>query len=280
MSRRDEILASVKSVEAMPSAIQQALGLLRDQNADMSELAHIIEFDPGLTANILRLVNSSYFGGMRTITSVREAVLRLGSNQVFQLLIAAGVAPRMRKEIKGYGLSPGMLLENAVVTAVAAESTARQLGFSAPEHTFTAGLLCNVGKIILGTFLEVDAGPILELAEAERLTFERAEEAVLGVSHDEVGAVLLEHWGLPEAIVYVVRWRLKPDEAPQEDLALDLVHVGTALAAMTGLGVGLDGLNYRPSRAVAVRLGLDQRSLELALARVMDDLGEVRELFV
>ena len=57
MSRRDEILASVKSVEAMPSAIQQALGLLRDPDADMDELAHIIEYDPGLTANILRLVN-------------------------------------------------------------------------------------------------------------------------------------------------------------------------------------------------------------------------------
>lgn len=279
MSRRDEILASVKSVDAMPSAIQQALGLLRDPDADMDELARIIEYDPGLTANILRLVNSSYFGGMRSITSVSEAVLRLGSSQVFQLLIAAGVAPRMRKEIKGYGLPPGMLLENSVVTAVAAESTARQLGFTAPEHTFTSGLLSSVGKIILGTFLKVDAGPILELAEAENLTFERAEDAVLGVSHDEVGAVLLEHWGLPEPIIYVVRWRLKPDEAPQEDLALDLVHVGSALASMTGLGLGLDGLNYRPSRAVAQRLKLDRPALELALARLMNDLGEVRELF-
>ncbi|MCM0755744.1 HDOD domain-containing protein [Desulfovibrio aminophilus] len=279
MSRREEILARVKTVEALPSAIQQAIDLLGDADADMGELARIIEFDPGLTSNVLRLVNSPYFGGLRTITSLREAVVRLGAGQVFQLLIACGVIPCMRAEIKGYGLSPGMLLEHSVVAAVAARTVARELGLTAPDHTFTAALLSNIGKIVLGTFLEVDAGPILEIATRHGLTFEAAEEAVLGISHDEVGAALLEHWHLPEPIVFAVRWRLKPEQAPRRDLALDLVHMGSALALMTGLGVGVDGLNYRPSPVVAERLGLDAAALERILASVVTALDEVRALF-
>lgn len=279
MSRRDEILVQVRKVEAMPSAIQQSLALLRQPDADMGTLARIIEFDPGLTANILHLANSAYFGGARAISSVREAVLRLGVEQVFQLLIAAVAAPRLRQEIKGYGLPAGRLLAHSVTTAVAAEAVGRQLGLAIPECTFTAGLLSNVGKVVLGTFLEVDPRPILDLAEAEELTFEQAEQVMLGISHDEVGAALLEHWGLPGPLVYVVRWRLTPDEAPSADRALDLVHAGGVLAAMTGIGLGLDGLNYRPSRAVAERLGLTQAGVDAALAATLDSLAEVRELF-
>lgn len=279
MSRREEILARVKTVEALPSAIRQAIDLLADADADMGELARIIEYDPGLTANVLRLVNSSYFGGLRTITSLREAVVRLGAGQVFQLLIACGVVPCMRAEIKGYGLPRGMLLEHSVVTAVAARTVARELGLTAPDHTFTAALLSNIGKIVLGTFLEVDAAPILDIVTRRGLSFEEAEEALLGVSHDEVGAALLEHWRLPESIVYVVRWRLKTEQAPRRNLALDLVHMGSALAMMTGLGVGLDGLNYRPSPEAARRLGLDTAGLETALASVIASLDEVRALF-
>lgn len=279
MNRRDEILAQVRKVEAMPPAIQEALALLRKPDPDMGALARIIEFDPGLTANVLHLVNSAYFGGMRSTTSVREAVLRLGMEQIFQLLVAAVAAPRLRKEIKGYGLPAGRLLAHAMTTAVAAEAVGRQLRLPVPEHTFTAGLLSNVGKVVLGTFLEVDAEPILELAEAEDLAFEQAERAVLGISHDEVGAALLEHWGLPEPLIYVVRWRIDPDSAPDPDPALDLVHVGGVLAAMTGVGLGLDGLNYRPSQIVAQRLGLTQDKVDAALAATLDSLAEVRELF-
>ncbi len=278
MSRRDEILEGLKRVEALPTVLQQALRLMGDPDADASALGRIIELDPGLTANILRLANSSYFGGLKATTSVREAVLRLGFGQVFQFLLAAGMAPRLRKPVAGYDLPAGALLEASAATALASTLLADRLGIKAPDHTFTAGLLADIGKLALGTFLAVDAAPILQKAMQEGLSFEAAEETVLGINHAEAGAELLAQWNLPPAIVNVVRWRYDPDSSPMPDLALDLVHAGSHLARSTGLGNGIDGLHYAPKAAVSERLGLDTAVMDATLLDLMENLHEVRDI--
>ena len=280
MSKRQEILAKVKEVEALPTGVRKAAQLLRDPQVDVGMLSRAIELDPGLTANLLRAANSSYFGGMRTFTSAREAIVRLGSQKVSQLVMASGVMPRMAVEVKGYGLAPGKLLEHAVTTGLAAEQLAETLSIKAPDHAFTAGLLSDVGKVVLGTFVGVDADPILDLAREQGLTFEEAERRVLGIDHAEVGAALLEHWELPESIIFVVRYRLRPDEAPTIDLALDLVHLADVLAKTTGLGLGIDGLNYQPSEAVIRRLGMSTAVLDKAMVRIMENMDELRRIFL
>lgn len=280
MSRRQEILDSLDRVEKMPTAVQRAITLLNDPEADMGELARVIEHDPGLTSNILRMANSSYFGGVRTITTVREAVVRLGAQHVFKLVMALGVAPQARKEVRGFGLEPGKLLLHSIAVALAAEELGRQLSLRAPEHTFTAGLLSNLGKIVLGTFLEIDAQPILKLVNEEGIPFEQAERQVLGIDHAEVGAALLKLWGLPAPIVTVVRHHLTPDEYDGVDLSLDLVHVADILAKNCGMGLGVDGMNYLPSASVAERLKLSPEVLERTVAAIMDHVQELNELFL
>ena len=276
-SRREEIIARIRDVKRMPSAVQKAVVLLGDPDVDIGELSRIIEHDPGLTSNVLRLANSAYFGGSRSIASVREAIVRLGAGNLKKLLATAGLAPVANQEIKGYGLPPGMLLKHSITVAVSAEELAKQLGRRAPEHTFTAGLLSDIGKVVLGTFLAVDAEPILKLAHDQGLTFERAEEEILGINHAEVGALLLDYWELPENIVQVVRWKFDPLGFDGTDLALDLVHVADALAKMSGIGVGVDGLNYRPSDQVVKRLELTSEIIDRTMAEVLDKVEQVFE---
>ncbi|WP_022662835.1 HDOD domain-containing protein [Paucidesulfovibrio longus] len=277
MSRREEIIARIKDVKRMPSAVQKAVVLLGDPDVDVGELSRIIEHDPGLTSNVLRLANSAYFGGSRSIASVRDAIVRLGAGNLKKMLATAGLEPVANQEIKGYGLPPGMLLKHSITVAVSAEELAKQLGRRAPEHTFTAGLLSDIGKVVLGTFLAVDAEPILALAHDQGLTFERAEEEILGINHAEVGALLLDYWELPENIVQVVRWKYDPLGFDGSDLALDLVHVADALAKMSGIGVGVDGLNYRPSDQVVKRLELTSEIIDRTMAEVLDKVEQVFE---
>ena len=104
---------------------------------------------------------------------------------------------------------------------------------SAPRRA----LSMRVAMPSMGVFLEVDAAPILALAHEQQISFEQAEESVLGINHAELGAILLEHWSIPEAIVKVVRYRLRPDDCPEPDRALDLVHVGDVITKMTGIGM-------------------------------------------
>jgi HD-like signal output (HDOD) protein len=276
MSRREEIITKACAIPQMPMPVQKVLAYLGNPAADLRTLAKIIEYDPGLTVNVLRMANSALFCGPGKVSTIKEALMRLGLHRVYQLVIASGVAPFARFEIKGYGLKPGELLEHSVAVATASELLARELDLVAPPHTFTAGLLVNIGKSVMGAFLEVDAEPILALAHERQISFEQAEEMVLGINHAELGAILLERWSIPEAIVNVVRYRLRPDDCPEPDLALDLVHVGDVIAKMTGIGMGIDGMQYAPSQSVFTRLDVTPQQMENVMIAILEQIAELR----
>jgi putative nucleotidyltransferase with HDIG domain len=282
MSRRDSILAKVGTIETLPAAAAQAVQMLQDPDVAVADVTKIIEHDPGLASNILRLANSAYFGFPRSVNSVRDAIVRLGLKQVTRTIMASAVAPMTRRPVKGYDLSAGGLWEHSLSVAVGVDQLAEVLGIKAPEYAFTAALLHDVGKIALGTFIEVDAGPIMKLAFEEHLPFEVAEQRVLGIDHAEVGAVLLESWHLPVSIVEACRWHHEPERVSDPELkeAVDLIHTADSLSLMCGIGMGSDGLNYRPSKEVKTRLGLTTATTENVMCRILDVLEELREVFV
>lgn len=280
MTRRQEILDTVSRVVAIPCCANKAAALLGDPEAELAELARIIEHDPGLTANLLKIVNASFFGGGKPMRTAGEAIRLLGTLQVLQFILSTGVAPSFVRRIGGYDLAPSMHLQHSVTVAMAARELGRVLGLDAPDHTFTAGLLAGVGKLLLGAYVQVDVKAILDLAMEQGLSFDRAEDAVLGINHAEVGGILLQSWGLPSEITEVVCHHLRPDEAPQTDTVLDLVHIGNALAKMIGVGLGVDGLNYIPSATVIQRLGLTAGIVDRVCANVVDELRSVRHLFM
>jgi len=278
MKRREEILEKVEAVSAMPPMAIEAISLLQDPEADMAVLVRTIEFDQGLTANILRLANSGLFGRPRSVTSVREAIVRLGTRKIFELLVSSAVFPVINRPVKGYGLAAGDLWMHAAAVAVGVEELAEGLGVAAPEHAFTAALLHDVGKIVLGTFVEVDASPVMSLAFQERLSFDMAERRILGIDHAEVGAFVLKQWLLPSCIVDVGRWHHEPENFPSPTLVNDLVHVADAICMQEGIGAGNDGLNYRSCREVVSRLGLSTRVVEEVACRTLTRLEEARNL--
>ncbi|GFK93564.1 hypothetical protein NNJEOMEG_01398 [Fundidesulfovibrio magnetotacticus] len=278
MSVREEIIAQAMNLPQMPAPVVRVMNYLSRPDADLNELAKLIEYDPGLTVNVLRMANSSFFGGGVQVSTVRDALFRLGTRRVVQLVIASGVAPNARSAVVGYGLEEGELLRQAIAVGVAAELLAAELDLRAPDHTFTSGLLCNIGKKVLGGFLEVDAGPILAMAAREHVPFEQAEREVLGIDHAELGAELLSRWSLPPSIVECVRWHLDPCSAPGSDQALDLVHVGFVLATMAGIGQGLDGLNYMVCQKSFERLNVTPLAMARTMEKLLEALAEIEEI--
>ncbi|MDC0335790.1 HDOD domain-containing protein [Pseudodesulfovibrio sp.] len=280
MIRCEEILGRISAVVAIPSCTPKAIALLNDPDVSLDELARVIEHDPGLTANLLKIVNASFLSAGKPMLTVRDAIGNLGTVQVLQFVISTGVAPSYVRTIEGYDLAPSMHLQHSVAVALAAQELGRVLDLGAPDHVFTAGLLAGIGKNLLGAYVQINARPILDLAIKDGLTFYQAEEEVLGINHAEVGGLLLDSWGLPQEIVNVVRYHLNPDRFQGEDLVLDLVHIGNVLAKMIGVGLGVDGLNYTTSQAVVERLGLTPDILDKVSANVVGELREVWDLFI
>jgi HD-like signal output (HDOD) protein len=233
-----------------------------------------------LTTNVLRLANSSFFGFPKSVSTVREALFRLGTNQVFQLVVAATVGKMAQTPVNGYDLSGGDLWDHLVGTAIGSIRLSETLNIEIPSFTFTAALTHDVGKVVLGTFVEVNAESIRELAYEQKVPFEQAEQQILGIDHAEVGALLLKHWNLPEYLVDVVRWHHRPEDySGEQSLAASVVHVANVLCLMAGVGAGLDALSYRPSSHAMEKLGLEIMLLDDIVYKVIQELMETRKLF-
>ena len=276
---RAKILDKIRTVPSMPVAAIKVIRLLADSEVDLTTVARIIEVDPGMTSNLLRLANSSYFGCPQSVGSVKEALVRLGMNNVLRLLLPLTVAPTIRHPVHGYDLQSGALLEHSVAVAVGSVELAQAMKILPPKDTFTAAILHDVGKILLGTFIQVEAEQIQRILSREGATFEEAEREVLGIDHAEAGAVLLESWNCPAPIVEVARWHHLPESIPGENLMVSLVHVADGLSMMQGIGAGLDGLNYRLSEPVLGKLHLSQEAVERVSCRMLEGLAELKVLF-
>lgn len=278
MIKRKIIFSQINRVPVLSGAVQEGLRLLRDPQVDMGALAQVLQHDPGVTVNILRLANTPYFGSVNRVSNLRDAVVRLGAKRVSQLLLTVAVTPRISGELEGYDQAPCTLLEQSLAIAVASELTAAELGLEAPSHTFTAGLLANIGKIVLSQFLNNEYEQVAALVENEAISFEEAERRVLGADHAEIGAELLASWNLPDDIVRVVRFFRGPESCPERDITLDLVHVGSVVAAMTGIGQGLDGMQYPLSQAVFDRLGLTEDMVHDIMAKLLEHVEKLKEV--
>lgn len=280
MSRREEILAACDRVVAMPTCVRKAGALMEDQDADFRHLARIIEHDPGLTANLLKVANASAPAGEKPVLTARRAMAALRSPDVLRFFVSTGVAPYYVHVIAGYDQAPSMFLQHSTAVAIASRELASALGIDAPEHVYTAGLLSGIGKLLLGAFVQVDLREILRRVFDEGEPFDRAEAAVLGISHAELGGILLARWGLPAPVTDVVRHHLRPDAFEGWDVVLDLVHVGNVLAKMIGVGLGADGLNYEVSNNVVKRLGITSAVLDTVSANVVVEINSLWDLFL
>ena len=274
--RLDQITPMIKTFPGIPGAALRLLALTDEADVTVQQIEGILRQDAGLTANLLRLANSAYFGIPSKVGSVRQAVVLLGLKRLVQMVIAACTSAIMDQSVPGYDLPAGELWRHSLAVSVAAEGLARELKVNAAEEIFTAALLHDVGKLILGQFVRDDYGKI-ETALAQGLAFEAAESIVLGTDHAAVGAEVLSKWSLPAGIVRAVRWHHAPEKAERVDTMLDVVHVANVLCLMIGIGVGREGLQHEPSSVVTQRLGLGTAHLEKVASRTLQWANELSQ---
>ena len=275
----DKIMARVDAFPSIPGSAVKLLALLESDDSSPQDIEALLRMDPGMTANVLKLTNSAYFGLPAKVGSVKRAVMLLGMNKIKQLVIASCVGAVMDGPIPGYDLPAGELWRHSIAVSVTAEGLIRELESGAAEDTFTAALVHDVGKLILGQFIQDDLSAI-QAAAGDNVSFEIAEKEVLGIDHAEIGARVLSHWSLPEELVHAVRWHHDPDGAEVQNRTTDIVHVANVLCLMMGIGVGREGLQYEPSPNVTRRLGLKPFHLERVASQTLQWVEELSDVFL
>jgi putative nucleotidyltransferase with HDIG domain len=253
------------------------MALLDDPDSSAAQIEDVLRYDAGLTANILRLSNSAYFGMMTQIGSVRQAVVVLGLKRIKQLVLTSCIGAILDKQVAGYDLQPGELWRHSIAVSVAAEGLVAELEMPGGDDIFTASLLHDVGKLVMGEFVQKDLEKIRNAASSG-VPFEAAEEMILGMNHAAIGAAILKSWLFPGHIVDAVRWHHNPEDAQERSAIIDVVHVANILSLMIGIGLGSEGLNYQLIPSVTERLGLSTSNLETVASRTLQAVNELSGL--
>ncbi|MFO7707530.1 MAG: HDOD domain-containing protein [Desulfobacterales bacterium] len=266
-----QIMAQVKSFPGMPATAAKLMPLLQDPDSSPAQIEEIMKYDPGLTANILKLTNSAYFGLPTQVSSVRQAVMLLGWKRVLQLVMTMCMSALMKKPVPGYDLPRGELWRHSVAVSVAAETVVHSLSLAEADEVFTAALLHDIGKLVLGAYVNQDIGQIEQIVE-KGISFDVAEYIVLGTNHAEIGARILQHWSLPLGLVNAVHWHHDPESCRNGCVLSDVVHVANIIGRMIGYGKGRNGQPVEPAAEVVERLGLTPDRMEKLAEQTLQDV--------
>ena len=228
----DKISDHLKKIDILPTSpailpkLAQTLNNIK--NTDVNEIVDIIVFDSALTARLLKMANSAYFGNANPITSVGEAISQVGYDVVFML--AASISGKTwMKTAPETGMDAVLLWKHSVNTAFGAQHVARACDLDG-NLAFTAGLLHDLGKMVFAETYGKNYTNMFYPSKRGASTLVEWEMDHYGCNHAEVGATLLENWKLPKPLVAAVKYHHQPDEASENAPLAASVCLGNALA--------------------------------------------------
>ncbi|QYK52591.1 MAG: HDOD domain-containing protein [Fimbriimonadaceae bacterium] len=275
----EQIVQKTSDLPTIPAAAIKVMRETQSSKASAATVARILVTDQALSAKVLRLANSAFYGLSRKITDLGEAVVVLGMKSVKNLALVAGTYPWMQRPLTGYCLGPEEMWRHAFGTAVASQLVARATRKASEDVAFTAGLLHDLGKVALSVWLENKMGAILLYAGREGISYDEAERRVLGYDHCQVGYHLATNWNLPEEICTCNLYHHKPSNATEFQELVDCVHVGDYICSSMGYGLGGDGLLYRFDEESLVRLNIKPEDIEALTDEFVSQYEEYESLF-
>jgi len=275
---KKKLFSQVQNFPSMSGAAAKLLALLDDPDTTPGQIEEVVRYEPSLTANILKLSNSAYFGLPTKVGSVKQAIILLGWKRVTQVVMTSCVSALMAKPIVGYELPAGELWRHSIGVSIAAEMLVKELKLQSAHEVYTAALLHDLGKLILGSFVKSELS-VIEAKAADGIAFDEAERLVLGMDHAEVGAEILKSWSLPAEVIEIVRWHHDPGRAVKPTVGIDIVHVANVLCLTMGIGIGREGLRVELSPMVTARLGLKPAVLEIVASQTLQWVDELRDMF-
>ncbi|MEO6422184.1 MAG: HDOD domain-containing protein [Candidatus Nitrotoga sp.] len=259
------VVADLDRLPALPEVVLDLMNYLQRSEVDVGQVAYRIEREPALTAKLLRVANSSFYGLQRQVGTIPDALTVLGLRAAHTLIIGAAVVTHFQTVIvAGYDQRAFWL--HSVGTAICARALARELGYNM-ENAFTAGLLHDIGRLILAArFPENYRNVMAYRAEHDCYPIE-AEQEILGFDHTQIGATLAVRWKFPAEIALAIANLINPMEMPTNSL-VDLIHVADIMAYVLDFSGGNEDLVPCLSDVAWKRLGIGWNEFKRLLGEV------------
>jgi putative nucleotidyltransferase with HDIG domain len=272
-------LHAMKSLQTQPAVIARITRMLRNPATNAEELGLAIRTDQVLASRVLKLVNSAFYGFPGKIGSISHAVVLLGFSTVKNIVLTASVLDIFKTDGGGKFNARG-IWKHSLACGVAAQSLARAVGYRFQEECFVAGLLHDIGKVVLFQTAPDEFASVVENAAETKTLFYDSECKLLGINHQEIGGILIEQWRLPAKILSAVSSHHNPPPPDGDDAQLTaIVHCADIFARALGYGSGGDQKIPMVNDKVWDALKLDGVNLENLFDTIGDE-WEKAEVYV
>lgn len=270
--RVQAILQSVNHLRPIPSNVTRVLKELENPKVSLGMIAEYIGLDQALAALVLQMANSAALGYGRSCSSLNDAVVRIGVKRLKSLLLASVAVDSMNRQLSGYRLGAGELWNHSVGTAVTAEWAARALSYPDPEEAYVAGLLHDIGKLLLDQYVLSDYSQIILYVKKYNQPLWQVEEKLIGIDHARVGGLIAQRWGFPTVLIDAISFHHYPSAAHTNPVLPAIVNLANYLTIkVQGSQQGLFCDELHPDTFAI--LSLDDVRLERFQQRVVDVLG-------
>jgi putative nucleotidyltransferase with HDIG domain len=263
----DLVVKKIKALPALPLVAHKLIQLMQQDSCSADDVTRVLSSDQGLAGRVLKLANSSFYGMSGQVGSVSRGVVLLGFSAIRSMALGLGMAQTLRKA--GDGLDLAEFWRHAIHVAAGARTLARVSGRVDGEEAFVAGLLHDLGRLVLEM---VAPGYSLRLGDVDADDLLDAEAAAVGMAHTKAGQKIVQHWHLPERLGQVIRFHHHPSQWRHDDSLL----TPTAILAdqmARALGCSLEpGPHDPPVDALAATLGIDLTETEDLLAQTRQEV--------
>lgn len=260
----EQVLVRADALPALPDIVARILEMLGDEAANAETLSHHIVSDPAVVARLLAAANAGAIGASGRVDSVRQAIMLLGVGRVRDITLATALIDRFHAkppfDARHFWL-------HSVGVAVCAQDVARSAGLD-PDVAYTAGLLHDVGQLLLFAFDPEAYADTLRLRDERDIDIVEAEREYLGVDHAHLGGELARLWKLPEVVAdAIATHHVIGEDGPENEMA-DAVHVAEVLAHALDLGGGVNARVPNLSELSCARMGIDWRQFAEHFPRI------------
>ncbi len=278
MKSLNDIIANVEELMPLPHTAARLAQVVNDKKSTIDDVSQIIRYDQALSADILKVANSSFSAPNRYIGNVRDAIIRLGSARVLQIVFSKRVKQVMQRPLVQYGYDENDLWHHSVASAIAAENMGKYVKVKIESISFTAALLHDIGKLLMIQVLpEGSLQKIWRIINEKKISWADAEKDLFGFTHADIGAEIVKVWKLPEQIEKAIRNHnlLNTDKDPMTDC----VRVANVVARAIGKGIGCEGMSVRVDSDITDRLGLSREKYELLCAVTAQKFEDVLTIY-
>ena len=262
-----KIISNTEALPAMPEVMIKAQQMIKNPATSPAQLAKIIEIDSAMVTGILRVANSAYYGFRGKVATIQHASALFGTRRLAELITAISAGGVLATSMDGYGLKAGDMWCHSIAVACAASEIAAAVGSDSPDIAYMAGLLHDMGKIILDPYVR-ERKVLFDnyTATHPKKTLQDAERDILGFDHAVIAAILCEHWNLPRSISFGIRHHHQPSSAGDHQLS-HIVHLADYFTIQAGVGIARTAFCQELDESSRSLVTLDPDTLNAAVEK-------------